>query len=76
MPAERWRWQTIDQATRWRRYDALRTDLAAPYEIARVRRIGLACRALEDEDTARLELEAARRAFELGAARTGARQGR
>ena len=37
-------------------------------------RIGLACRALEDEDTARLELEAARRAFdELGAAPDRAR---
>jgi len=40
-------------------------DLQAPYEIARVRvLVGLACRALGDEDTAALELEAARDAFE------------
>jgi len=40
-------------------------DLQAPYEIARLRvLIGLACRALGDEDTAALELEAARDAFE------------
>jgi DNA-binding CsgD family transcriptional regulator len=45
-------------------------QLEVPYEAARVRvSIGLACRALGDEDTARLELEAAGRAFrELGAA--------
>jgi len=44
-------------------------DLEAPYEAARVRvLVGLACRALGDEDTAALELEAAREAFEqLGA---------
>lgn len=44
-------------------------DLGAPYESARVRvLLGLACRALEDNDTAALELEAARAAFEeLGA---------
>ena len=47
----------------WQRVDA-------PYEVARTRLlIGLACRALADEDTARLELDAARDAFEgLGAA--------
>ncbi len=45
-------------------------QLEAPYEAARVRvLVGLACRALGDEDTAALELEAARAAFaELGAA--------
>jgi DNA-binding CsgD family transcriptional regulator len=45
-------------------------ELGAPYEAARVRvRIGLACRALGDEDTAGLELEAAREVFAgLGAA--------
>jgi DNA-binding CsgD family transcriptional regulator len=55
--------------------DALRNALAiwdeldAPYEAARVRAlIGAACRALGDEDGARLELDAARAAFErLGA---------
>jgi DNA-binding CsgD family transcriptional regulator len=43
--------------------------LAAPYEEARVRvRVGLACRALGDEDAAALELDAARGAFaRLGA---------
>jgi DNA-binding CsgD family transcriptional regulator/tetratricopeptide (TPR) repeat protein len=45
-------------------------DLETPYEAARVRvLVGLACRALGDEDTAAMELEAARGAFErLGAA--------
>jgi ATP/maltotriose-dependent transcriptional regulator MalT len=45
-------------------------ELEAPYEVARARvLIGLACRALGDEDSATLELEAARAAFEqLGAA--------
>ena len=45
-------------------------ELEAPYEAARVRvLIGLACRALGDEDTAVMELEAARGVFEqLGAA--------
>jgi len=44
-------------------------ELDAPYEIARTRvLIGLACRALGDDDTAALELEAATSAFEqLGA---------
>ncbi len=43
--------------------------LEAPYETARVREaVGLACRALGDEDTAALELEAARAVYaELGA---------
>ena len=45
-------------------------ELEAPYEAARIRVLaGLACRSLEDEDTAILELEAARGVFaELGAA--------
>jgi DNA-binding NarL/FixJ family response regulator len=44
-------------------------DLAARYELARTRlAIGLACRALRDDDTAILELEAARETFSrLGA---------
>ncbi|MFD4661406.1 LuxR C-terminal-related transcriptional regulator [Kitasatospora sp. NPDC058444] len=44
-------------------------ELDVPYEAARTRlRIGLACRALGDEDTARLEIDAARYAFaRLGA---------
>ena len=44
-------------------------ELDAPYEAARVRvLVGLACRALGDEDTAVLELDAARSVFEeLGA---------
>lgn len=49
-------------------WTALR-PMDAPYESARLRTlIGLACRALGDEDTATLELEAARSAFQqLGA---------
>jgi DNA-binding CsgD family transcriptional regulator len=45
-------------------------ELEVPYEVARVRvLLGLACRALGDEDTASLELEAARDGFaRLGAA--------
>ena len=45
-------------------------ELDAPYEAARVRvLVGLACRALGDEDTAEMELDAARAVFEqLGAA--------
>ena len=44
-------------------------ELEAPYEAARARvLVGLACRSLGDEDTAALELEAARGVFaELGA---------
>jgi len=39
--------------------------LNAPYEVARVRvLVGLACRALGDDDTAALELEAARGVFD------------
>ena len=61
---------------RRRRLTALRQaartwrELDVPYECARVRvLVGLACRALGDEDTAALELEAARAVFaELGAA--------
>jgi DNA-binding NarL/FixJ family response regulator len=43
--------------------------LAAPYEAARVRvHVGLACRALGDDDSAEMELDAARQVFrELGA---------
>jgi DNA-binding CsgD family transcriptional regulator len=50
----------------WRAWD----DLGAPYEAARARVLaGLACRALGDEETAVLELAAARAIFaELGAA--------
>jgi ATP/maltotriose-dependent transcriptional regulator MalT len=45
-------------------------ELQVPYEVARVRvLVGLACRALGDDDTAALELEAARGIFaQLGAA--------
>lgn len=45
-------------------------ELEAPYEAARVRvLVGLSCRELGDEDTAEMELDAARWAFEqLGAA--------
>jgi len=40
-------------------------QLEAPYEVARTRElIGLACRALRDDDAATLELDAARAAFE------------
>jgi DNA-binding CsgD family transcriptional regulator len=50
-------------------------ELDVPYEAARVRvLVGLACRALADEDTATLELEAARDVFaQLGAAQDLAR---
>jgi DNA-binding NarL/FixJ family response regulator len=50
-------------------------DLDAPYELARTRvQVGLACRALGDEEGAVLELEAARDAFErLGAGPDAAR---
>jgi len=45
-------------------------ELEVPYEVARVRTLlGLACRALGDDDTATLELDAARDVFaQLGAA--------
>jgi ATP/maltotriose-dependent transcriptional regulator MalT len=50
----------------WRRWQ----DLDAPYDAARARvLVGLACRALHDEDGARLEFEAAREVFlAIGAA--------
>ena len=56
--------------TATRRAWSLWEELKAPYEAARARvLVGLACRGLGDEDTAALELEAARQAFiELGAA--------
>lgn len=49
----------------WQRWQ----DLGAPYEAARVRvLVGLSCRDLDDDDAARLELEAAHGMFaELGA---------
>jgi DNA-binding CsgD family transcriptional regulator len=52
-----------------RRAGQLWRELEAPYEVARVRLlIGLACRALGDEEGAALELDAARVSFEqLGA---------
>jgi DNA-binding CsgD family transcriptional regulator len=52
-----------------RRASQLWQELGAPYQAARARvLLGLACRALGDDDTAALELEAARDAFaELGA---------
>jgi DNA-binding CsgD family transcriptional regulator len=53
-----------------RRADELWRRCRTPYESARARElIGLACRSLGDEDSARLELEAARESFaRLGAA--------
>jgi DNA-binding CsgD family transcriptional regulator len=50
-------------------------ELEAPYEVARTRElVGLACRALGDDDTATLELDAARAAFaQLEAAPDAAR---
>jgi DNA-binding CsgD family transcriptional regulator len=53
-----------------RRAAQLWQELDAPYEVARSRRlVGLACRALGDEECAGLELDAARAVFmELGAA--------
>jgi len=52
-----------------RRALAIWRELDAPYEVARVRSvIGLTCRAVDDHETATLEMEAARGAFkELGA---------
>jgi len=52
-----------------RRAWAVWHELEAPYEAARVRvLVGLCCRELQDEDTANMELEAARSAFlQLGA---------
>ena len=53
-----------------RRAAAVWRELEAPYEVARTRElVGLACRALGDDDAAGLELDAARAGFEeLGAA--------
>lgn len=53
-----------------RRAEELWRQLEAPYEVARIQELlGIACRELGDEDTATLELEAARDAFDrLGAA--------
>jgi DNA-binding NarL/FixJ family response regulator len=53
-----------------RRASQLWHDLEAPYEAARVRAlVGLACRALGDDDTAAMELEEAQSVFaQLGAA--------
>ena len=54
-----------------RRAWTLWMDLDAPYEAARCRVLaGRACRALDDEDSAAMEFEAAREVFRaLGAAR-------
>jgi DNA-binding CsgD family transcriptional regulator len=62
LPALRQAWQL------WR-------DLEVPYEAARVRvLVGLACRALHDEDTAAMELDAAHQVFvRLGAVPAAAR---
>jgi ATP/maltotriose-dependent transcriptional regulator MalT len=50
-------------------------ELGAPYEAARARvLVATACRALEDEDTAQLELEAARTVFQGLAARPDLRR--
>ena len=50
-------------------------ELAAPYEAARARvLVATACRALQDEETARLELDAARAVFEDLAARPDLRR--
>ena len=56
----------IDLRTAWSAW----RELEAPYETAKARvGIGLACRALGDQDSAAMELDAARFAFqELGAA--------
>ena len=58
-----------------RRASQIWHQLEAPYEIARTRAlVGQACRALGDEETAALEIEAARAGFErLGAAPDRAR---
>jgi DNA-binding CsgD family transcriptional regulator len=59
-----------DALTELRRALGIWAELGALYEVARIRvRVGLACRALEDEDAAALELLAARNTFAaLGAA--------
>ena len=54
----------------WRQWH----DLEAPYEAARVRvLVGLACRALGDDDTAAMELEAAQTVFAAAWSSTGCR---
>ena len=68
----RWRWPRATPRPRWSRCAAHAQawqELDAPHEAARTRALlGLACRSLGDEDTAALELEAARGVFaELGA---------
>jgi len=56
--------------TALRRGARLWQELSAPYEVARVRvLIGLACRALGDEESAAMELAAAREVFERLAAK-------
>jgi DNA-binding CsgD family transcriptional regulator len=62
--------RTRESLTSLRHADELWRRLAAPYESARARElIGLACGSVGDEDTAALELEAARETFaRLGAA--------
>ena len=62
MPAQRWWLCAVPGGSG--------VELEVPYEAARSRvLVGLACSALGDEDSASLELEGARRAFEeLGAA--------
>jgi DNA-binding CsgD family transcriptional regulator len=64
------RGRSKDSLVSLRRADEIWRGLAAPYESARARElIGLACRSLGDEDSARLELEAARETYvRLGAA--------
>ncbi|HEY7266972.1 MAG TPA: response regulator transcription factor [Solirubrobacterales bacterium] len=59
-----------ESLTSLRRADEIWRGFAAPYERARARElIGLACRSLGDEDSAELELQAARETFaRLGAA--------
>jgi DNA-binding CsgD family transcriptional regulator len=62
--------RTRESLASLRRADELWRSLSAPYESARARElIGLACESVGDEDTAALELEAARETFDrLGAA--------
>jgi DNA-binding CsgD family transcriptional regulator len=66
---------TGDALTALRRAWTVWQELGVPYEVARVRTlIGLACRRLGDEDTARMEFDAAHWAFhQLGAKPDGAR---
>ena len=63
-PAERSSWPRATPGPRWSRCaraGQVWRELEAPYEAARARvLVGLACRALGDDDTAALELDAAR----------------